>query len=163
MAAVIELSTARRIHSTTGPTSTGPGSAAATARHLPVGSVPEATAPPRLRVIQGGRSERAVQLRRTYLRRRLLVVTVLVLLVLGAAHLLSAVGGALASPAVPAPAASAATYDVAPGETLWSIAGQVLPGGDRRDAVDRLIEANPWLLESGTVLRAGDVLRVPAR
>lgn len=148
MSAVIELRTARRID----------GTSAVRSAPLPAAR----PTGPQLRLIEGGRSARAVELRRTYLRRRLLVVTVLVLLALGAVH----VAGALLGPAGAAPSirpAAGRTYDVSRGETLWSIAGKVLPGGDRRDAVETLVRANPWLEGGSVVLRAGDVLEVPAR
>lgn len=49
---------------------------------------------------------------------------------------------------------------VAPGDTLWAIAGDVAPGADRRDTVQRLRDLNA--LESSE-LRAGQRIAVPAR
>ena len=49
------------------------------------------------------------------------------------------------------------TYVVEPGDTLWSIAGQVAPGRDPRPVVDGLIEAND--LRGG--LQAGQELSIP--
>jgi hypothetical protein len=49
---------------------------------------------------------------------------------------------------------------VAPGETLWSIAAQSMPGVERREAVRQLIELNA--LPGGGVM-AGQEIAVPAR
>jgi LysM repeat protein len=48
---------------------------------------------------------------------------------------------------------------VAPGETLWAIAGEVAPSVDRRDTVQRILELNA--LTSANV-RAGQRIAVPA-
>lgn len=48
---------------------------------------------------------------------------------------------------------------VAPGETLWSIAGEIAPDTDRRDTVARILELNA--LDSSAV-QAGARLAVPA-
>ena len=47
---------------------------------------------------------------------------------------------------------------VQPGDTLWSIAGEVSGDGDVRDVVDRIQELNGL---SGTVLIPGQVLELP--
>jgi hypothetical protein len=47
---------------------------------------------------------------------------------------------------------------VAPGETLWSIAGEVAPNADRRDTVARILELNAL---SSSAVRAGQRLAVP--
>jgi nucleoid-associated protein YgaU len=52
------------------------------------------------------------------------------------------------------------TYVVRAGDTLWSIAAQVDPHGDRRPIVDRLIRQN-GLHEPSLV--PGQVLRLPQR
>ncbi len=53
------------------------------------------------------------------------------------------------------------TYVVAPGETLWQIAGSITaPGQDRRDVVDELVELNGL---GGAGLRAGEEILVPVR
>ncbi|MGN6300007.1 MAG: LysM peptidoglycan-binding domain-containing protein [Angustibacter sp.] len=49
---------------------------------------------------------------------------------------------------------------VAPGDTLWSIAGEVAPGQDRRDTVARILELNA---RETSGLRAGDRIAVPLR
>lgn len=47
---------------------------------------------------------------------------------------------------------------VAPGQTLWSIAGEVAPQADRRDTVERLLELNA--LDSARLI-PGQRLAVP--
>ena len=47
---------------------------------------------------------------------------------------------------------------VAPGDTLWTIAGEVAPGQDRRDTVHRIIELNAL---SGAELSVGQRVAVP--
>jgi nucleoid-associated protein YgaU len=47
---------------------------------------------------------------------------------------------------------------VQPGDTLWSIAGEVAGNGDVRETVDRLQELNGL---SGTVLMPGQILELP--
>lgn len=54
-----------------------------------------------------------------------------------------------------------ADHFVAQGETLWQIAGTVaLPGEDRRDVVDMLVELNG---RSSASLEVGERILVPAR
>jgi predicted Zn-dependent protease len=48
---------------------------------------------------------------------------------------------------------------VAPGETLWSIAGQVAPGADRRDTVHRIVDLNAL---RDAQLQVGQRVAVPA-
>ena len=90
-------------------------------------------------------------------RGRLVVVTLLAVVAL-----LAVVVGSLR--AVDATTQSSAPVvqhvTVAPGETLWQIAGRVAPYDDRRDTVDRIIELNG--LRSAKV-GAGQDLLVPAR
>ena len=102
---------------------------------------PSDTAPqrPHLRVVPPARRRHAV-----YRRRRVVAVVLAVLLatVLG----LAAVGattvlrGAAAEGTTdaPVPAATAETYVVQPGDTLWTIARSMQPEGDVRSLVDRL-------------------------
>ena len=116
---------------------------------------------PGLRVIEGGRSPRGRALRRMYLQRR--VVAVLTLLV--AAWALVSLGSAAADAVVGSPAGAsasagapaAATHVVRSGDTLWSIASGLGVGGDVRDVVDALAEANDV-----EVLVPGQVLVIPA-
>jgi LysM repeat protein len=44
------------------------------------------------------------------------------------------------------------------GDTLWSIAGEVAPGADRRDTVAQMVELNAL---PGSVVRAGQQIAVP--
>jgi|GEM_PF-1414259 len=153
MAAVIELNSAQRL--------TGTDSASAAASRpisRPASLPPESK--PALRVIHGGRSSQVLQLRRMYLRRRLFVVSLLVVLVLAAVQLVGLAWSGLTASAATGPVAEQ-FYEVRSGDSLWSIAGQVLPGGDRRDAVDQLVGANPTVADSAGTIQAGDILRVP--
>lgn len=59
----------------------------------------------------------------------------------------------------PAPTATT-TVVVGPGDTLWSLAGDLVPGADRRVTVDQITELNN--LPSVGGVRPGDVLVVPA-
>lgn len=100
---------------------------------------------PRLRVIQGGRSARALRMRRVFLVRRLAVATLAVLVLLA---LMGAVSAAWASASGPSSVAGAVTgtaqvHVVAPGDTLWGIATAHRPESDPRDVVRALISANP--------------------
>jgi Tfp pilus assembly protein FimV len=96
-----------------------------------------------------------------YLRRRLLVLTVAVLALLAGVRAVAAVGGAVASALAAEPVATQ-SYEVQAGDSLWSVAGRFLPGGDRRDAVARLADLNPTVVSAGGGVQAGDVLQVPA-
>ncbi len=52
----------------------------------------------------------------------------------------------------------ASYHVVLPGETLWSIAGQLAPSADRRDTIDRIIEFNAL---SSAGLHAGQRVAIP--
>ncbi|MQA32598.1 LysM peptidoglycan-binding domain-containing protein [Modestobacter roseus] len=54
--------------------------------------------------------------------------------------------------------AAAGTVVVQPGDTLWSIAGEVAPDEDRRAVVDALLERNDL---DDVVLQPGQVLELP--
>ncbi len=99
---------------------------------------------PPLRVLEGGRSPRQVA---RYRRRRMVVAMVLVAIAgvttIGVRATLpilrSAVPGAHpVAPPGSAGRAGAPWVVVRPGDTLWSIARRLAPGGDVRAAVDRL-------------------------
>ncbi len=92
---------------------------------------------------------------RTYVRRRLSALAVGLTLVLAA-------GGPMASAigvVDPAPSlASARTYVVRPGDSLWTIATTVAPERDPRLVVLELEQANPG---PGARLVPGQVLSIP--
>jgi hypothetical protein len=109
---------------------------------------------PRLVVLEGGRSAERRHLRRVFLVRRALVLTIAVGLVWAGALLLGGILGGSTGAGASAPVAS--TVVVRPGQTLWQIAEGLHRGGDIRDVVDRLAEFN------GTAsLVPGQVVRVP--
>jgi type IV secretory pathway protease TraF len=102
----------------------------------------------------------------TYRRRRLAALVVVVGLAIAAWTALGALGGVLTAPVRsaphgaeglrgPNPVGGATVVDVAPGDTLWSIARRLQPEGDPRPLVDRLAASN-----GGAVVRAGDRLVV---
>lgn len=66
------------------------------------------------------------------------------------------VGGAAAGTAPSAPVTR--TVVVQPGQTLWSIAGEVAPGVDRRDTIARIVELNAL---PSTSVSAGARIAVP--
>ena len=132
MAAVIDLQTGHRIEPGTEPR-------------------------PQLRVLQGGRSPAALVARRTYLLRRVLVASVAVVLVVVLAQLVGSLAGSLAGAVDGPPAASGQVHVVRPGDTLWSLAGDLAPGLDRRVAVDDLLALN-----GERPLGVGQELQLPA-
>ncbi len=95
-----------------------------------------------------------------YRRRRLLVSVVLGLLVsalsLLGGELIGRVTGTTGAPVVAA-ASEPVVYVVQPGDTLWSIAGSINPAGrDVRSTVDRLAEVS-----GGPVLQPGQRIVLP--
>lgn len=81
-------------------------------------------------------------------------VAVTQLAVLAGPHLVGAAGS---NPtAEPAVAQEVVYRVVAPGETLWSIAGELVGGGDLRARVDRLARLN-----GGAAITAGQTVRIP--
>ena len=90
------------------------------------------------------------------LTRRGRVVILVMLLALGAVlSLVVASSGAASSAAEQVPVQY---VTVAPGDTLWSIAGEVAPGTDRRDTVAEIVELNAL---DGSSVRAGQRIAVP--
>lgn len=85
-----------------------------------------------------------------YRRRRLVALVVVVGVVIAVVMAARALAAAVTLPPAPAssqvapvvsgpaPLPGGEVYVVQPGDTLWSIAGRVAPGVDRRDVVDRL-------------------------
>lgn len=150
MAAVIELRTGRDLSDSSFPHARPAASAAA---------------PTPLRVIHGGRSVAARRMRRTFLLRRVGVVVAAVLLLWAGVQVVSAA-------AAPLPAGGSvavqlgAVHRVAPGDTLWALAGSVDPDADPRDVVDRIVALNDpgspgSALDADLHLLAGRDLRLP--
>lgn len=133
--------------------------------------------PPTLRLVQGGRSsasgqstprdraarpDRSVTPHAVYMVRRLGVALVAAMLVaMLVVAVLGLLGDSAGSQAVPGAAAATGQivdrYEVAPGDTLWSIAGSLGLDVDRRGVVEALIEAN-----GSDVLQPGQELVIPS-
>lgn len=159
MAAVIELRTGtaldqRSVAGSPRPTSTG----------VPSGRGARGVRPPApaLRLVHGGRSAQARQLRRTYWLRRLAVVLLAVVVawlgVQAVTHALMPIGAG-AAPAVQ----PGSVHTVQPGDTLWALASAIDPQADPRDTVQRILELNqggPALSADGALL-AGEQVRLP--
>jgi hypothetical protein len=114
---------------------------------------------PALRVVEGGRAPGRRRVHARHLRRRLAVLVLAVVLVVGVVRLADAAVAGLASPgpaAAPSAAGPAAVHVVQPGDTLWSIAGHIAPDTDVRITVDRLVELN-----GGAALVVGQRLVLP--
>ena len=95
----------------------------------------------------------------------LVVVAIVLVLLVGAGHVVANRGGAPASasairPVPPALAAispvGASTYIVQPGDTLWSIGQRFHGSADLADYVDSLVSAN-----GGTKLQISQALALP--
>jgi hypothetical protein len=161
MAAVIELRTGTALDQpcvagSPRPTPTGEPSGSGT---RPTGGHPA----PALRLVHGGRSAHARQLRRTYWVRRLAVVLLAVVVawvgVQAVTHALMPIGAGAAPTVQPG-----AVHTVQPGDTLWALASAIDPQADPRDTVQRIVELNqggPALSTDGALL-AGEQLRLPA-
>ncbi len=77
---------------------------------------------------------------------------------------LQVAGAAVSAFSVQGPSVAPLTggsYQVAPGDTLWGIAGRLAPEADPRDVVDQLVELNPGAVSPQGVLRSGEVLVLP--
>ncbi len=98
----------------------------------------------------------ALSLARARRRRRGVLITIGLLVAVGLSVMGAPSSGAGRSPLPAAGAETAAVYVVQPGDTLWSIAGDLAPQQDRRDLVDRLTAAN-----GGADLAVGQRLVVP--
>jgi LysM repeat protein len=70
-----------------------------------------------------------------------------------------AMGPASGRSAAPAPAGSAPTLTVQPGDTLWAIASRVAPKADPRVVVQQIIDRNRL---AGASVQAGQVLVLPS-
>jgi hypothetical protein len=91
---------------------------------------------PRLRLVASPRSNRSVA---TYWRRRIAAVGIVVGTVVMAAHAGAALGGSPLTTSSARP--HVVTHIVAPGDTLWKIAGELDPKADPRQIVDELVDA----------------------
>jgi LysM repeat protein len=89
-------------------------------------------------------------------RRGRLVILVMLLAVGAVLSMAVASSGAASSAAEQVPVQY---VTVAPGDTLWSIAGEVAPGTDRRDTVAEIVELNAL---DGSSVQAGQRIAVPA-
>ncbi|MFE6997748.1 LysM peptidoglycan-binding domain-containing protein [Microbacterium sp. NPDC057659] len=99
------------------------------------------------------------RLRMTRRGRRVLSALVATPVAIGIAYAGIAGGSALASGERTAPV-DFETVMVMPGDTLWSIAGEVAPGADPRDVVDEINSLNNL---HGGVLQVGQEIAIPAR
>ena len=117
---------------------------------------PARTAPVVVPDARAGRARRqATPLRLT--RRGRLAVTGLLAAV---GVVLSMFAGGIAGAGTDAERVPVRYVTVAPGDTLWSIAGEVAPQQDRRDTVARILELNA---RESSGVRAGDRIAVPTR
>ena len=126
---------------------------------------------PPLRVLQGGRAPARLTQQATFRRRRLVVALValglVAVLTLLAISVMTRIAGGTPSPAAgelsPTSAAAASAAGVAaptavvqPGDTLWSIADEAVPGADVRITVDRIIALN-----GSSPIMVGEELELP--
>lgn len=100
----------------------------------------------------------ATRLRLTARGRRVIAVLASIPAVIALSIAILSSGGALASGEHGAPAGTFSHVTVMPGDTLWSIAGEIAPEADPRDVVDEIIRLNA--LPSGAVA-AGERLALP--
>ncbi|MFL6203993.1 MAG: LysM peptidoglycan-binding domain-containing protein [Acidimicrobiales bacterium] len=110
---------------------------------------PSGPSRPHLRVLEGGRAPARVAQQAVYRRRRLLAAVGVVVLVVAVTLLATAAvarfaGGAPSAAGGPSSGAgdAAPTVVVQPGDTLWSIAGDIAPQADVRITVDQLVALN---------------------
>ena len=90
-------------------------------------------------------------------RRRRLLAALLLCSVLALAWLALAALGVGPLPGPERQNVAGSVYVVQPGDTLWSIARGIRPGGDVRPVVDRLVAAN-----GGAELQVGERITLPA-
>ena len=100
------------------------------------GYLPGPVAVPRRQPVVSRRSNRSAA---TYWRRRVVAVGITIGTVLMATRAGAALGGSPLTASGPRP--HIVTHVVAPGDTLWKIAGELDPKADPRQIVDLLVEA----------------------
>jgi hypothetical protein len=113
-----------------------------------VGFLPGPVAVPRRRPVDSRRSNRSAA---TFWRRRIVAVGITIGTVLMATRAGAALGGSPLTTSGPRP--HIVTHVVAPGDTLWKIAGELAPEADPRPIVDQLAEAR-----HGTALMPGETI-----
>jgi len=113
---------------------------------------------PALVALDGGRSDAALRRRRMYRQRRIAVAVVALALVVATVVVVSPSGPSTVSPTAAVAATHSGTYEVAAGDTLWSIAARLDPDADRRQVVALLADANG----GSTAVWPGQHLVVPA-
>jgi len=101
----------------------------------------------------------ATRLRLTVRGRRVLASIAALPVVAGIAFAAISGGSAMAS-GRDVPAASFETVTVMPGDTLWSIAGEIAPSADPRDVIGDISRLN---MLDGQSLQIGDELAIPAQ
>lgn len=116
---------------------------------------PAVERPAQLRLIDGGRSSATRRHRRRILAHRLTAAVALIASVVVLNAALAIGGPPERSPGVSDPI-SGSTYTVRSGDTMWDIALRTEAGGDVRDTVARLADAN-----GGDVVRVGQTLVIP--
>ncbi len=88
-------------------------------------------------------------------RRRLVVITVLMFLLVGAWAL---IGSSQASNPEPSRSFDAVVVRVQPGDSLWRIATEINPTADRRQLVDALVE-----IAGSVTIQPGQQLIIPTK
>lgn len=107
-------------------------------RSTPAASRPSAA---RLRLIEGGRSQAGLRMRRVYFLRRCFAAAVVIVVLAGIGLIgRSVVDGHGVAPARPTTAAN--TYIVRAGDTLWGVSRSIAPDSDPRDVVDAIAAVN---------------------
>ncbi|MBO9626948.1 MAG: LysM peptidoglycan-binding domain-containing protein [Microbacterium sp.] len=102
----------------------------------------------------------ATRLRLTARGRRVLLAVAAVPLAIGIGFAALSGGSAAASGQGAGTTASFETVTVMPGDTLWSIAGEIAPSADPREVIGEISRLN--MLEGGT-LQIGEELAIPAQ
>ena len=101
---------------------------------------------------------RRTRLRLTVRGRRVLAVVSSLPAVIAVSVVMFSGGGAVASAESPSAGRTFHTVTVLPGDTLWSIAGEIAPDADPRDVVDAVMSLNAM---SSARLDIGQTIAVP--